>query len=133
MKKRFVVQRKRLVPESGKDWLGNPVEQKEEIDFLCIPGLSEEARNALFESVTVPKLWTTLRKETRFFAKEERAERAAFEIVVSGLGMYMGHVSVERVPGRTDLLKVRRRDPELVNMGRWPNSKRRKREAQEKH
>ncbi len=133
MKKRFVVKRIRLVPESGKDWLGNHVEQTEETSFLCKGDYVEGVENGLMETVVVPKIWTTVPREVRYFAKEERAERAAFEVVVSGLGKYMGHVSVERVPGRTDLIKVRRRKPDKVNMGRWPNSSKPKREAQEKY
>lgn len=132
MKKRFIVQRVRLVPEDKKDYLGRPVEQIEETTYLSREGLVEGARNYLYEPIIVKKEWTIYSKEIRYFRTEELAEKAAFAVVVSGLGKYMGHVSVQRVPGRRDLIKVRRRNPEKVNVGRWPNSKR-KREAQEKH
>lgn len=132
MKKRFVVQRVRLVPEDGKDYLGRKQEQTEETTYLSVEGLMEGARNYLYEPIVVKKEWTIYSKEIRYFRTEELAEKAAFAVVVAGLGKYIGHVSVVRVPGRRDLIKVRRRNPEKVNVGRWPNSKR-KRETQEKH
>lgn len=122
MKKRFVVRRVRLVPEDGKDWLGNKVEKTEETTYLCKPGYFEHARNALFESITVKKEWTDELDEIRYFRTEELAEKNAFMLVVLNAGLYMGHVSVVRVPGRKDLIKVRRRAPEKVNVGRWPHS-----------
>lgn len=134
MKKRFVVQRIRLVPENGKDWLGNPVEKTEETSFLCKDDHLTVMDVSLAETVTVPKIWTQEPKEVRYFRTEALAEKAAFAVVVAGRGKYMGNVSVLRVPGRTDLLKVRRRNPDKVNTGRWPHSDgRKRREAQEKH
>ena len=134
MKKRFIVQRIRLVPESGKDWLGRPVERTEETTFLCKDDYTEGVQNALFETVVVPKVWTQEPKEVRYFKTEIQAEKAAFAVVVAGQGMYMGNVSVRRVPGGRDLIKVRRRDPDKTNVGRWPHSDgRKRREAQEKH
>lgn len=132
MKKRFVVQRVRLVPEDKKDYLGRPVEQIEEYTYLRRFTLIEELEKSPYEIDLVKREWTVYSKEIRYFRTAELAEKAAFAVVVAALGKYMGHVSVVRVPGRVALLKVRRREPEKVNVGRWPNSNR-KREAQEKH
>lgn len=127
MKKRFVVQRVRLVPESGRDWLNRPVEKTEEKTYLCKDGYTEMIYPAPYASrVETEKLWTTTLKEMRFFRTEELAEKTAFALVVGNCGVYMGHVSVVKVPGKKDLIKVRRRSPEKVNVGRWPNSSRRR-------
>lgn len=122
MKKRWVIQRVRLVPEDGKDWLGRPEPQVEERTFLCKDGFTEAGRNALFEVVEDRKVWTAEPREVRHFRTEELAEKTAFNLVVLNGGKYVGHVSVVRVPGRKDLVKVRRRAPEKVNVGRWPHS-----------
>jgi hypothetical protein len=134
MKKRYVVQRVRLVPEDKKDYLGRPVEQIEETTYLRMFPLIEELERDPYQIDLVKREWTVFSKEIRYFRTEELAEKAAFAVVVGGLGKYMGHVSVVRVPGRVDLIKVRRRKPEKVNVGRWPHSDgRKRREAQEKH
>jgi len=122
MKKRWVIQRVRLVPEDGKDWLGNKVEKTEEWTFLCKDGYTEAGRNALFDPIETKKEWTAEPGEVRHFRTEEHAEKVAFMLVVMNAGLYVGHVSVVRVPGRKDLVKVRRRSPEKVNVGRWPHS-----------
>lgn len=122
MKKRWVVQRVRLVPEDGKDYLGNPVEKEEEQTYLCKDGYTKKERDSHFEIVIAPMVWTDKLREIRFFRTEELAEKTAFNLVVMNGGKYVGHVSVVKVPGKRDLVKVRRRSPEKVNVGRWPNS-----------
>jgi hypothetical protein len=99
-----------------------PEPQVEERTFLCKDGYTEAGRNALFEVVEDKKVWTKELREIRFFRTEELAEKVAFMLVVMNAGLYVGLVSVVRVPGRKDLVKVRRRSPEKVNVGRWPHS-----------
>lgn len=109
MKKRFIVQR---IVTTTKDWLGQPlVPPTERVLYLCKPSLA-------------PKLWTDAPKEVWLFSKEEGAEKAAFTVVVSNIGEYVGEVSVHKVPGQRDQLKVRRRGVPRNerNYGRWPHS-----------